>query len=348
MASCVFGSHRVLEPIGSLPQAATRLDATMVLYDNELLIDVDTLNIDSASFTQLKSEAKGDEETLKALILALVKKQGKMQNPITKSGGMLIGRVKEIGPKFPNQTLTAGTMMATLVSLSLTPLRIDEIQSIDVKSEQVRIKGEAILFASGIYAPLPENLPKTLALALLDVAGAPAQVHHLVKQNDTVLVLGAAGKSGLLALAAAREKLGEKGRLIALVNEPEHVSFLSALDLADEIVCGDATNALAVYNTIHTLTKGAMVDIAINVVNVENTEMASILATKQHGIVYFFSMATSFTRAALGAEGAGRDVTMLIGNGYKEGHAAFTFELFERTPKLHAYFTSKYGGTHDV
>lgn len=58
-----------------------------------------------------------------------------------------------------------------------------------------------------------------------------------------------------------------------------------------------------------------MCDITINNVNITDTEMTSILCTKNDGLVYFFSMATSFTKAALGAEGVGSDVTMIVGNG---------------------------------
>ena len=39
-----YGVHRVIEPAMSLPQPATKIDNTMEIYDNELLIDVDTLN----------------------------------------------------------------------------------------------------------------------------------------------------------------------------------------------------------------------------------------------------------------------------------------------------------------
>ncbi len=48
-----YGAHRVLEPKGLLPQAAQKIDNTMTLYDNEILIDVSALNIDAASFRQL-------------------------------------------------------------------------------------------------------------------------------------------------------------------------------------------------------------------------------------------------------------------------------------------------------
>ena len=38
-------------------------------------------------------------------------------------------------------------------------------------------------------------------------------------------------------------------------------------------------------------------------------------------------MATSFSAAALGAEGLAADVTMLVGNGYVPGHAELALDL---------------------
>jgi len=85
-----------------------------------------------------------------------------------------------------------------------------------------------------------------------------------------------------------------------------------------------------------------MADLIINVVNVENTEMASIMACKDRGIVYFFSMATSFTRAALGAEGIGADVDMILGNGYAHNHALISLDLLKRNPFLMKLFKERY------
>ncbi|NLA81772.1 MAG: L-erythro-3,5-diaminohexanoate dehydrogenase, partial [Clostridiaceae bacterium] len=67
-----YGAHRVLEPQGLLPQAADKIDNRMVIYDNEILIDVTALNIDAASFRQLWEEAGADQEKLKAKIMAIV------------------------------------------------------------------------------------------------------------------------------------------------------------------------------------------------------------------------------------------------------------------------------------
>jgi len=172
-----FGAHRVLEPRGGLPQPAVKLDNTTdFIYDNELLVDVDTLNIDSASFTQIRKECGGDGERIKSAILSIVAERGKMQNPVTGSGGMFIGRVEKIGPALEGRTdLHAGDKIASLVSLSLTPLKIEKIIGIKPGTEQVSVKAKAIIFESGIYAKIPADIPEKLALAMLDVAGAPAQ-----------------------------------------------------------------------------------------------------------------------------------------------------------------------------
>ncbi|MDW7670927.1 MAG: L-erythro-3,5-diaminohexanoate dehydrogenase, partial [Bacillota bacterium] len=177
-----YGTHRVLEPKGVLPQPAQKIDNTMEIYDNEVLIDVQTLNVDSASFTQIKEQAGGDLEKIKEIMMGIVEERGKHHNPVTGSGGMLIGTVAEIGEALKDKTdLKVGDKLATLVSLSLTPLVIDEILDIRKNIDQVDIKGKAILFESGIYAVLPKDLPETLALSVLDVAGAPAQTAKLVK-----------------------------------------------------------------------------------------------------------------------------------------------------------------------
>jgi L-erythro-3,5-diaminohexanoate dehydrogenase len=90
------------------------------------------------------------------------------------------------------------------------------------------------------------------------------------------------------------------------------------------------------------LNNGEEYDVVINVVNIDGTEMSSILPAKEGGIVYFFSMATSFTRAALGAEGVGKDVTMIIGNGYTKNHADFSIEVIRESEALRNIFETTY------
>ena len=341
MKTCKYGTNRVIEPRGVLPQAATKIDNTMTIYDNELLIDVITLNIDSASFTQIKNVCNKDIDKMAEMILDIVSSRGKMQNPITGSGGMLIGTIKEVGSNFPDQTLKVGDKIATLVSLSLTPLHIKKINSINISNDQVNIEGTAILFESGIYAKVPSDMDEHLVLAALDVAGAPAQVNKLVKEGDSVAIIGAAGKSGVLCAYQAMINAGKTGKVIGIVNEEKQIKQLNELELCHDVILADATNAMDVYSKVNKKYPEGM-DVTINVVNVQNTEMSCILITKDTGVVYFFSMATSFTKAALGAEGVGSDVTMIIGNGYTKGHADLTLNLVNNSPKIKSLFEKIY------
>ncbi len=350
---CPYGTHRVISPKGVLPQPADVIDNTMEIYDNEVLIDVKTLNIDSASFTEIVRRAcdgkkpadiEGDEEEMKKVkdtMLSIVEKAGKHKNPWTGSGGMLLGTVKEIGPAYVGE-LKVGDKIATLVSLSLTPLKIDEIIEMRPTIDQVDIKGQAILFQSGIYGIIPDDMPEGLALSALDVAGAPAQAAKLVQSGQKVLVIGGGGKSGLLCLYEAKKRAGVTGKVVCAAGSQKSEDRARALDLADEYFHLDATDAVGMYNKAMELTNGELFDVVINCVNIENTEMASILATKDEGTVYFFSMATSFTKAALGAEGVGKDVNMIVGNGYTKGHAAITLQCLREHAGLRALFEEMY------
>jgi L-erythro-3,5-diaminohexanoate dehydrogenase len=341
-----YGTHRVIEPKGVLPQTAHKISNDMELYDNEIRITVDSLNIDSASFTQLKDEAKNDPEKIKRKILEIVNERGKMQNPVTGSGGMLMGTVEKIGIALSGKTdLQVGDRIATLVSLSLTPLKIEEIKEVKMNIDRVDVKAQAILFESGIYSKLPDDMNDALALAALDVAGAPAQTAKLVKPGDSVFILGATGKSGILCSYEARKRVGPTGKIIGLARNETRAQYLKDIGYCHEIVISDAKNATNILDQILKLNNGKEVDISINCLNIPECEMSSILPVRNGGIVYFFSMATSFTRAALGAEGIGKDVLMIIGNGYTKDHAEITLEELRESEKLRNLFEAKYVNT---
>ena len=340
---CRYGTHRVLNPAGTLPQPALKLDNTMDIYENEILIDVKTLNIDSASYTQIKQACDGDADKMKQMILSIVEERGKMQNPVTGSGGMLIGTVKEIGPKFSNtQRLKVGDRIATLVSLSLTPLKINSIKNLSPDSEQVDVDAQAILFESGLFAVLPDDIPEKLALAALDVAGAPAQVDRLVTEGEIVCIIGGGGKSGILCCYQAMKNVGQYGKVIVVEYSPTNAQRIKDMGLATDVIVADATNVMDVYRKVMEITGGRGCDVTINNVNVPSTEMTSILVTKGRGCVYFFSMATSFTKAALGAEGVGKDINLIVGNGFAKGHADLTLDIIRESKEIRDLFEKLY------
>ena len=361
-SSSPLGLHRVIEPPGVLPQAAWRLDASPAIAPDEVRIRVDRLNLDAASYRQLREAYSADPDKIRRAVLDIITTRGKMQNPVTGSGGMLTGTVDEVGPNSP-LGLNPGQRVATLVSLTLTPLAItDGLAKWDGQSEQVPCEGHAILFARSIAAVLPEDLSAELSLAVMDVCGAPALTSRVVRKGSVVLIIGAAGKSGSLSAAAARQAGASK--VIGVVPTEKEAALLRnpattqdegaggmptdvrprpAADrrapqspLVDAIVIADARDPVGLAEKVEAA--GGPADVTVVCVDVAGCEGGAILSTKQGGTVIFFSMATCFSAAALGAEGLAADVTMLVGNGYVPGHADFALDLIRTTASVRQLF----------
>ncbi|HRC17771.1 MAG TPA: L-erythro-3,5-diaminohexanoate dehydrogenase [Phycicoccus elongatus] len=342
--SSPVGVHRVLEPVGSsLPQAARRLDTRPQVWPDEVRIDIETLNLDAASFRQLHDKHAGDGAAIRDEVLEIIASRGKMQNPVTGSGGMLIGTVADVGPE-STLGLQVGDRVATLVSLSLTPLAItDGLERWDGSSERIPATGHAILFGRTIAAKLPDDLSPELALMVMDVCGAPALVSRVVTSYaarglaPTVAVLGGAGKSGSLSLAAARQS--GAGRTIGVVPFKAEADLLIDAGLADQVVIADARSPLGLSEAV--AAAGGPADVTVVCVDVPGCEQPAILATAEGGTVIFFSMATNFAAAALGAEGLAADVTMLVGNGYVPGHAALALDLIRSDGAVRRLFEAR-------
>ena len=338
------GLHRVLDDGVVLPQAAQRLDARAELWPDEVRVRVERLNLDAASFRQLERKhttyGETDGAAVRAEVLDIVATRGKMQNPVTGSGGMLVGTVEEVGPESP-LGLEVGDRVATLVSLTLTPLVIEDgLARWDGASEQVPCDGYAVLFGRSIAAVIPDDLDPALSLSVMDVCGAPALTARVVEEYaargtaPTVAVIGGAGKSGSLSLAAARAA-GAARTIGVAPHQAEH-DLLTDAGIADAVTVADARDPIALREAV--TAAGGPADVTVVCVDVPGCEGGAILATAERGTVIFFSMATSFSAAALGAEGLAADVRMLVGNGYVPGHAAYAMELLRADAGVRALF----------
>jgi L-erythro-3,5-diaminohexanoate dehydrogenase len=328
-----------------LPQAAWRLDPSPALAPDEVRVTVDRLNLDAASFRQLTEEHGGDGAAVRAAVAGIIARRGKMHNPVTGSGGMLTGVVDEVGPDSP-LGLKPGDRIATLVSLSLTPLAItDGLARWDGRSEQVPCAGHAILFGRSIAAVLPDDLPVPLSLAVLDVCGAPALTDRVVRAaaqagggpGPVTAILGAAGKSGSLSAAAARR--AGAAAVIGVVRDEAEAAALARAGVTDQITVADARDPVGTAAAV--TAAGGPAGVTIVCVDVPGCEGGALLSTAQGGTVIFFSMATSFTAAALGAEGLAADATMLVGNGYVPGHAELALNLIRAEPGVRAMFEAR-------
>lgn len=343
MSGHPLGLHRVLDEPKVLPQNARRLDPKLPLCRNEILVAVQHLQIDSASFAQLKRKCR-HEKTLAREIRAIVRKRGKMQNPVTGSGGMLLGTVAKIGPDYPDKSLKPGQKIATLVSLTATPLKLERVLSVAVPKERVTVKGHAILFEKSLYAVMPDDLSPGAALAAFDVCGAPLLAVNHVKVGDRVLVMGL-GKAGLSVVAAVCQEFGDRVAVAGVDAREAAVSFCRDTYGGRSVFFAmDAGDPVSLMDKIAAFWRGQLATVTVNCVNSDNTEMPAILATQDGGQCIFFGMNTSFQKAALGCESVGKDVELIMGRGYTKGHALFMLGLLRRDAALRGYFEKEFGG----
>ncbi len=279
-------------------------------------------------------------------VLEIVASRGKMQNPVTGSGGMLVGTVEEVGPESP-LGLAVGDRVATLVSLTLDPAGDRRRPGAVGRPRPSRSPrdGYAILFGRSIAAKIPDDLPRGAEPRRDGRLRRPGPhppdrvaVRHRGRDAAGRWWRSSAGRGspGSLSLAAAAR--ARCGRTVGVVPNDAEAALLRESGLADDVVVADARDPIALRDAV--AAAGGPADVTVVCVDVPGCEGGAILATADQGTVIFFSMATSFSAAALGAEGLAADVTMLVGNGYTPGHAAYALELLRaerrRPPALRA------------
>jgi L-erythro-3,5-diaminohexanoate dehydrogenase len=327
-----LGTKRVLEPLGALPQAARRLDATLPLQPYEIELDVSTLCVDSTSFRQLVESNDRDPARVSRAILRIVTERGKLHNPVTGSGGILTGTVRAVGETYPDPP-PIGLRIVTMASLTLTPLQLDTVGELDCDSPHVAVSGTSYLPSGLPWIAYPDDVSSDAALAALDVCNSASQTRSLIDDDtSTVLVLGG-GHAGLLALAAARDMLPTGSRVVLMDADERICERARALNLCDAVIRVDLRNALEALQRLED-SEMPRADLTVVVVNAADCEAASILLTADHGTVLFFSMATSFTKASLGADGLASSARMILGSGHAPDRGAYALDLIRRNQQL--------------
>jgi L-erythro-3,5-diaminohexanoate dehydrogenase len=267
-----------------------------------------------------------------ARISEIVATRGKMHNPETGSGGVLLGTVAAVGERFAAPP-AVGDRIVTLASLTMTALRLESVDRVDPDSAQVEVTGTAYVADSAPWGPVPDDLPFERVLEVYDVYGAASHTRNLAPRTGTVCVLGT-GHAGKLACAAARDTM-DGGTVIAVDVDAAAVARVQELGLCDIGVVADLRDPIAAVQAVREA-GGEPADLTIVVVNATGCEPAAILLTADEGTVLFFSMATSFTTAALSADGMATNVRMLVGSGFTPDVGAYALDLVRRTEALRA------------
>jgi len=344
-----YGEKRSLEPKGAFPSTAWKLDTRLPIMKNEMLMKVSIINVNAASFKQIRKETYDNPLSIANKIMSIVKMRGKLHNPVTGTGGTLYGSVDEIGPEHPAYgKLKLKTNISTLISTKFTPLVINSIRSINMKTGQLEVDGYAILSEKCMYTTTPKDIAPHIYQAVITEAGQCYESALNCHSGITALVIGAASNIGLLSLFAVKEKLGSGGKLIAVTDTEYNASIIKKLNVADECFVIDMHDSLAAYYQLAELLNGTQINYTVDCENAPEHEALSVLLTREHGTVYFTDPATSVSEAGLDAEGVAKDINLIYYRGYIEGHVAFCESLLLKYPLLMEAFMRRYSDKNEL
>lgn len=328
------GINRSLDPSGALPHIARVLDAASPPNVYEAKLDVEMLAVDATSFASIRAHNDDDPERIAGEIAMIVRQHGKLQNPRTGSGGVLLGRVVSVGACHAMPDLQPGELVVPLASLIAIPLSLEAVGPVDPRTPQVPVRGCAIVTGSMLCALVPDDLQLAVVLAALDVYPAASHVRDLAQPGMEVLILGS-GHAGLLALAAAREAVGPRGLIAVVDRDQAALDRALAVDPSVRTVLGDVTDPMAVAQRL-----ALRADLTLLCTNVAGAEGAALLATAPRGTIVFFSTATTFPAAALGADAIGSQPRLLIPAGLCDDRGEYAFDLLRSNRSLYEAFQS--------
>lgn len=344
-----YGENRSLDPKGSFPSTAWKLSAQLPIMKNEMLVRVSIMNLNAASFKQLRKETHDNPLSIANKIMSIVKMRGKLHNPVTSTGGTLYGKVDEIGTGHPAYgKLNKGTGISILISSKFIPLVINNIKSINMKTGQLEIDGYAILSERCMYTVSPDDIPHHIHHSIITEAGQCYESALNCKSGITTLVIGAASNTGLLTLFAVKKKLGTDGKLIAIIDSKYDAMLIKKLNAADEYYIIDMQDPLAAYYKLSGFLNGQLIDYTIDCEHAPGHEALSVLITREYGTIYFTDPAASVSEAGLDAEGIGKDINLLYYRGYINGHVAFCEGLLHEYPLLKEVFTKRYSDKNKI
>jgi L-erythro-3,5-diaminohexanoate dehydrogenase len=335
-AAARLGIWRALEPPGTLLHSARRVDADSPANEYEAEVEVERLNVDATSFRAIRERCQRDPQRIADTVRQIVAEHGKLQNPWTGSGGVLMGRLRSIGSRYCMPDLEPGMRVISQASLIAIPLRLESVGPADPDSAQVPVRGRAIFTGQMPCVVAPDDIAPNAALAAFDVYPVASNMRDLPGAGEHVLVLGS-GHAGLLALAAARRAVGESGMLTIVDYSAAALERAPTVDPHVHAIRADVTNALALAEEFARLSLPPA-DLTLQCTSAYGAEATAMVATADRGTILFFSTATSFADAGLGADAIGSHAKLVIPNGLTDDLGQYAFSLLREIPALRSAF----------
>nr|WP_315020761.1 sigma 54-interacting transcriptional regulator [uncultured Aminipila sp.] len=329
-----FGISRVIEPKGAIPVTAWKIDNRREINEREIRINTRLVHMEKSSFEQVCYECGYDEDRIKAKIIDIIQKRGKLHNPFTDSGGMVYGKIEEIGKVFKENRpwYNVGDEVLCNTTITSVPLFIEKIEAIDYNYGELIIKGYTILFENSPMFIKPEGLALNYTMTTLDEAGSIHTINTMVNPGMRVLIIGKDLVSTMVYIGSVKKALGDNCYILTIMDNEACGSLTYKqvetviLKYADRFRIVDVTNPIEAVEEIMQEDSHLM-DFTINCEDLSGSEVFSVLMTKEKGSLYFTNLRNGYSKAILIAESMGKEITTYSLDQYYEGYDNFTIQL---------------------
>ncbi|MDD6882041.1 MAG: sigma 54-interacting transcriptional regulator [Firmicutes bacterium] len=334
-----YGKRRVLEPQHVLPTSAWKLDNNRNIYPDELRVSIKRIHLEGTGFKQICTESNNDDKRIKQNIIDIIIRRGKLHNPISDTGGLVMGVVEEIGKDYDNQKgLKVGDLVICNASAASMPMYIEDIISVDKAFHQVEAKGYVIVHNLIPVVKAPEDMPHDILMFAFDQSGTPFRLKSLIGDKKKFLIVGDSMITNLLYGYVIRRELGVDCVIKCLLDKRSNtiIAGKGIDDLISEVF--DEVSFLDILKPVECMEKigeESLYDLSVNCAEIPGAETINILATKPGGTVLFANLINNLNIALYITESLSKSLDVRGAEGYLEGYNEFDVELVK---ELAPYF----------
>lgn len=330
----IYGIKRVLEPKNVLPTSAWKLDNGRNIYPDEIRVSIKRIHLEGTGFKQICTESNDDEKKIKQNIMDMVIRRGKLHNPVTDTGGLIMGTVEEIGKDYTNRaSLEVGDLVICNASAASMPLYIEEITSVNKAFNQIEAKGYAIVHSSLPVVKAPDDVPVDMLMFAFDQSGTLYRLHQLVKGKKKFLIVGNSMLTNLLYGYVIRDTVGENCEITCLLDK--RVNLRLAGKGMDSLISSvfDEVNFLDILRPMECVEKlggESLFDLSVNCAEIPGAETVNILATKPGGTVLFANLINNLNIALYITESISKNLEVRSAEGYLEEYDEFDVDIVRK------------------
>ena len=331
-----FGIHRVLEPKGAVPVTSWKMDNSKELDPRESRISIERIHVEKSSFMQICNQCGYDESKMIQRFRDIVDKRGKLHNPFTETGGMIYGKIEEMGSVFEQERgYKVGDEFLCLVTITAIPIYIEKIEEIDFNYGQLKVKGYGIIFQDTTAYKEPVTSDIKYTMAALEEAGSFYGISKLVENKNNVAIMAKDMISAMLYGGVIRRVRGKECNILMIMDYdnygtiPQEQVEEVLMNYADKVIFTDVRNAIGSYEEI--MGEVEPMDLVINCEDKAGSETFSIFLCKNKGTVYFTTLSNNYSASILIAESMKKQIYASDLDQYFEGYDKFTAMILHET-----------------